>query len=472
MLSAQRIVNALCVLAGVGLFGACSQTGGRPAAHDAFGRQTPTTSTTRSGSARRPAARVKQPYDSTIRAVVADLQQFWATQFAKEYGDRYPPLHTFYAYGPSTNMPVCDGQRVPYLLLQGNAFYCGDGDDDFIAWDDVGLFPRLDRVYGHFTIALVLAHEWGHAIQHRAEVDEDTIIMEQQADCFAGAWAKHLPTTPAGSALSVDPADLDSAVAGLIGFRDPVGLTPATEGSHGTGFDRVRAFQEGYADGVSRCAAYVDDPPTLVGLAFPDLRSRLFGGDRPFRNVVPEVTENLDGYWGQFFDRTTVEPLAGPDRASCIGGALGAEGVPTDDLSYCPADRTVRWRVDAMRTIYDDSGDFAVAAAFAEVWARIYAAHDDGAAVSTYRADCRSGAWARGVYDITPRGGEPNSRRYSPVFGDKAIDLQALTLFPGDLDEAVQALLGSVGGVARGPNKPFARVDAFRRGFFHGPDAC
>ena len=125
-----------------------------------------------------------------------------------------------------------------------------------------------------------------------------------------------------------------------------------------------------------------------------------------------------------------------------------------------------------MRTIYDDSGDFAVAAAFAEVWARIYAAHDDGAAVSTHRADCRSGAWASGVYNITPRSGSPNSGRYSPVFGGKAIDLQTLTLFPGDLDEAVQALLGSVGGVARGPNKPFARVDAFRRGFFNGPDVC
>ena len=30
-----------------------------------------------------------------------------------------------------------------------------------------------------------------------------------------------------------------------------------------------------YADGVARCAAYVDDPPTLVGLAFPDLIARL-----------------------------------------------------------------------------------------------------------------------------------------------------------------------------------------------------
>ena len=469
MLRAQTMV---CALVCVGLLGACSQTGGMPAAHDAFGRPTPTTLTTQPDTVRRPAARVKQPYDSTIRAVVADLQRFWSAQFAKEYGDTYEPMRTFYAYGPSTNMPVCDGQRVPYLLLQGNAFYCGDGGDDFIAWDDVGLFPRLDRIYGRFTIALVLAHEWGHAIQHRAEVDEDTIIMEQQADCFAGAWAKHLPTTPAGSALSADPADLDSAVAGLVGFRDPIGVTQATEGSHGTGFDRVRAFQEGYADGVTRCVEYENDPPTLVGLAFPDLRSRLFGGDRPFRSVVPQVTKSLDVHWGRLFDATKVESVAGPDRASCVGDALGAEGVPTNDLSYCPADRTVRWRVDAMRSIYDEKGDFAVAVAFAKVWARIYAVHDDGPTVSSHRADCRSGAWAREVYDITPKGGEPNLNRYSPVFGGKAFDIGVMTLLPGDLDEAVQALLGSLGSEARGSDKPFARVDAFRRGFFDGAAAC
>ena len=97
MLRAQTMV---CALVCVGLLGACSQTGGMPAAHDAFGRPTPTTLTTQPDTVRRPAARVKQPYDSTIRAVVADLQRFWSAQFAKEYGDTYEPMRTFYAYGP------------------------------------------------------------------------------------------------------------------------------------------------------------------------------------------------------------------------------------------------------------------------------------------------------------------------------------------------------------------------------------
>ena len=466
MLRAQTMVGALVC---VGLLGACSQTGGTPAAHDAFGRPTPTTS--RPASAGRAVARVEQPYDATIRAVIADLQQFWPTQFAKAYGSSYAPLHTFYAYGPSTNMPVCDGQRVPYLLLQGNAFYCGDGDDDFIAWDDVGLFPRLDRVYGHFTIALVLAHEWGHAIQHRAEVDEDTIIMEQQADCFAGAWAKHLPTTPAGSALSVDPADLDAAVAGLIGFRDPVGLTAATEGSHGTGFDRVRAFQEGYADGVTRCAAYVEDPPKLVGVAFPDLRSRLFGGDLPFRDVIPSATEGLSAYWKDD-PAINVRELAGDAKATCSQTPIGIEGMATDDLSYCPADNTVRWRVDVIRPIYDDIGDFAVATLFGVLWANV---HSPGE--STDVAFCQTGAWARARFDHDP---------FAPTTGLAWLDITkvaaetranrngSLGRSPGDLDEAVQLLLGT-GKVLRGSTKAgtsFARVDALRRGFFDGAKAC
>ena len=465
----HRLVLCAVVVAVAMTAGACANTGGAPQ-HDAFGRPGPTSSTTATRAVRQAGQREIQPYDSTIRAVVADLQRFWHTEFPADYGSAYEPVGAFYAYGPNTNMPVCDGQRLPYLLLQGNAFYCPE--DDFIAWDDTGLFPRLDRVYGRFTIALVLAHEWGHAIQQRGGVDEDGVIMEQQADCFAGVWARHLPKTAAGPGLSLDPADLDGAVAGLIGFRDPVGLTPATEGSHGTGFDRVRAFQEGYADGVARCVAYEDDPPELVGTAFPDLRSRLFGGDAPFREVVPNVAASLDAYWRRAgTEAPHVEAVVGSKRSACSVEAVGAEGMPTDDLSYCPSDRTVRWRVDAMRRIYDDIGDFAVATAFAEVWARVYAGEGASDAVSTKVALCRSGAWARDVFEATPKDGRPVT--YEPVFSGGQSFRVGLTLSPGDLDEAVQVLLGAEDVRGRGASgDPFARVDSFRVGFFGRIGAC
>ena len=54
-----------------------------------------------------------------------------------------------------------------YKDLADNAFYCTGGG--FLAYDDEHLFPDLDEKWGDFTIALTLAHEWGHAIQDQAE---------------------------------------------------------------------------------------------------------------------------------------------------------------------------------------------------------------------------------------------------------------------------------------------------------------
>ena len=38
-------------------------------------------------------------------------------------------------------------------------------------------------------MTMVLAHEYGHAVQHQARLkseDTPTLVAEQQADCFAG----------------------------------------------------------------------------------------------------------------------------------------------------------------------------------------------------------------------------------------------------------------------------------------------
>ena len=54
-----------------------------------------------------------------------------------------------------------------------------------------GVLAQLADSYGPSVMGVVLAHEFGHAIQGRAgDLDRDvpTIYTEQQADCFAGAW--------------------------------------------------------------------------------------------------------------------------------------------------------------------------------------------------------------------------------------------------------------------------------------------
>ena len=82
------------------------------------------------------------------------------------------------------------------------------------------LFPEQRDKYGDFAIPLVLAHEWGHAIQARSNFTARTVTRELQADCFAGAWAKHAQDD---RVFDVTSADLDGALAGLLDVRDTPG---------------------------------------------------------------------------------------------------------------------------------------------------------------------------------------------------------------------------------------------------------
>ncbi len=117
--------------------------------------------------------------------------------------------------------------------------------DDLIAWDNVNLVPELYDEFGGFTLGIVFAHEFGHAIQFRAGVEGDTIMTELQADCFAGAWTADVAE---GNSeyfeLTLD--DLDKAIAGFLELRDGVGTAADDPAAHGTGFDRIGAFTEGF----------------------------------------------------------------------------------------------------------------------------------------------------------------------------------------------------------------------------------
>ena len=126
---------------------------------------------------------------------------------------------------------------------------------------------------------------------------------------------------------------------------------------------------------------------------------------------------------------------------ACPSTPIGVEGLPTNDLSYCPTDRTVRWREVAMRRIYDDLGDFAIATLFGVIWAEVHNTPASGTdpvepAIRTNRALCSTGVWARAEYDRSdPR---PTASGTDGRDGRDGDDDATPPLSPGDLDEAVQ----------------------------------
>ncbi len=402
----------------------------------------------------RPKRAVKS-YDPTMRLALGSVDQYWAKQFPEVYDETYKKLRGgVYAYSSDSRIPTCDGMNLPYLVLQQNAFYCPESD--FIAWDDQGLFPRLEKKYGRFLLAIVLAHEWGHAIQERSDADLDTITAEQQADCFAGAWAASLNAETDPELTKLRDTELDKALSGFIEFRDLVGMVSTDPGAHGTAFDRIRAFQDGYEGTPTNCAYYAEELPELVAIPYRSFKERFRGGNLPYPEVLPSITKDLAANWKSVFSTAPVTTTASKDFPVCFAQPVSPEGFNEDTLSYCDDDKTLRYDEKSMRTLYDRIGDFGPATTVGIGWAMsdlVAQGKDPSTKAFWTEANCRAGAWAGTMFD-----------------SDNPEDSQ---LSPGDLDESVRTILeSSAKGAAEVYGTGFEQVSAFRAGVLHGFSDC
>src|SRR5690606_36642455 len=80
---------------------------------------------------------------------------------------------------------------------------------------------------------------------------------EQQADCFAGAFTAFVEDGGSES-FTVQIEDLDLAVAGFLSLRDQPGTSTSDPSAHGSAFDRIGAFQDGFLNGAARGVEYSD----------------------------------------------------------------------------------------------------------------------------------------------------------------------------------------------------------------------
>jgi predicted metalloprotease len=239
-----------------------------------------------------------ETYSHTVSVAISDIQDFWATTFPKIYGGHYDPVpaNRIIAGHPGVRLPRCNGERLSYHDVSGNAFYCLH--DNFIAYDDTHLFPELFSSFGPFAVALVLSHEFGHAVQDRAGVRADrTVEQELQADCFAGAYTDDVAEN--GGPVSYEPGDLEASLAAMLEFRDAPGSSPNDPSAHGSAFDRVSAFQDGFESGASRCAGYDVKPPLVVQLPFSSRADAKQGGNVPASRVIPLTVDLLNDFYGQ-----------------------------------------------------------------------------------------------------------------------------------------------------------------------------
>jgi hypothetical protein len=198
------------------------------------------------------------PQAQFIRKVLGSTEDVWAQTLQGRYTE--PRLVLF------------DGRVASacgYASAAVGPFYCPGDQQVYL---DLSFFRDLDQRFGapgDFAQAYVVAHEIGHhiqnllgvsdqvtAMQQRArsqeEVNELSVRLELQADCFAGVWAKR--AAEAGH-YAPDPGDIEEGLRAAAAIGDDriqqqsQGYVVPESWTHGSGEMRVRWFRQGLQSG-------------------------------------------------------------------------------------------------------------------------------------------------------------------------------------------------------------------------------
>jgi predicted metalloprotease len=421
--------------------------------------------------------------DDVVQSALDDVVRFWDETYPDVYGGQLAPISGgFHPYGPDSEPPPCGNPPPSYEEIADNAFYCPE--DDLIAWDEVALIPSLAETFGNFTVGIVFAHEFGHAIQapQRADVplDTPTVILEQQADCFAGAWTAWIADGNS-DAFKVTEDELDDSVAGMTAISDLAGTSAGDVMAHGSGFDRINAFQDGFEQGAERCAEYPDIELPLTEIPFQSEEDLANEGNMPLDQLIPGLESNLDLYYELLFKDSfgaTWDPvqelnITDPrdDEISCNGETLSG-GDLENASGYCPDENIVVIDGNLVAGLFDDIGDFAAAAEIARLYAQAAQVQLTGDVAEGKKGslltDCMTGVWAAANF---PNGESGTTALEDAATTDADQDRVKLVLSAGDLDEAIQGFL-TFSDSGDDTGTIFERVGALRAGFVSGIETC
>lgn len=195
-----------------------------------------------------------------VKVVLAETEDVWNKVFA-ENGQQYaePVLVLFKDVVES----ACGNASAA-----SGPFYCPGDNRLYI---DLSFYEELQKLTnnkgGDFAMAYVVAHEIGHHIQNlngtaekvnrmrqqlsETEFNRYSVMMELQADFFAGVWAHHDQKMK----NILDEGDIDEALnaANAIGDdrlqKQATGTIMPDAFTHGTSAQRVYWFKKGYETG-------------------------------------------------------------------------------------------------------------------------------------------------------------------------------------------------------------------------------
>jgi predicted metalloprotease len=405
--------------------------------------------------------------DQLAGNAVSDIEEYWGNAYSGTLVGQFTPVEALISWDANG----FDDTRFCGVDTYGlvNAAFCSD--DKTIGWDRGELLPGLRKAYGDMGVTMVLAHEYGHAVQHQAGLDKKgtpTLVAEQQADCFAGAYMRWVAEGKSPRFTLATGEGLNNVLAAVIAFRDPLlsrGDREAGVDEHGSAFERLSAFQFGFTDGPSACAA-IDmreigqrrgDLPVLL----PEDQS----GELP---VTEASVRSIVDAMGTLFS-----PADPPQLSFKASDAKGcADARPSPPASYCPATNTIVVDMAELGVmgIQSDSGGGGLASgdntAYSVLVSRYMQAieHARGGVVLDNAEAALRTACLTGVATVKM------SKTVTTPDGN------TVALTAGDVDEAVSGILtnGLAASDVNGESVPsgFSRIDAFRVGVLGDQDRC
>lgn len=400
-------------------------------------------------------------------SAISDIEQFWEFAYPETFDEDFASARALISFDASD----FDGEFCgtdTYGMV--NAGFCYS--DRTIGWDRSELLPDLQRAYGDMGVALVLAHEYGHAVAHQAGLsgkNVPTLVGEQQADCLSGAYMRWVAEGHSPRFTLSTGEGLNNVLAAVISFRDPLlneGDPDAGVDEHGSAFERLSAFQFGFTDGPSACAA-ID--LREIGQRRGDLPVLLPEDQTGELEVSEDSVRSIVDAMGILFEPTTPPALSfdPADAENC------SDARPSPPTSFCPATNTIVVDLTGLQEMGSPSdrqdgsslavGDNTAYSALVSRYMTAIQAEHGGVTLDTAQAALRT-ACLTGVATVKM------SKEVTTPDGN------TIALTAGDVDEAISGILtnGLVAGDVNGESVPsgFARIDAFRLGVLSDAERC